>query len=182
MNIAETRIPSVKILEPKVYEDDRGYFFESYRRSELDEAGITEDFVQANVSSSVKNTIRGLHYQIINPQAKLVQCLKGEILDVAVDVRKDSPSFGNYVAYKLSEKNKKLLYVPVGFAHGFSVLSEEAIVSYQCSDYYNKEGERGIRWDDPLIRVHWDVSKPIISEKDRHLPLFSSLKDEDLFT
>ncbi len=181
MNISETRIPAVKVIEPKVFEDDRGYFFESYRESVLREAGIEDHFVQDNVSKSYKNTIRGLHYQIDNPQAKLVQCVKGAILDVAVDLRQNSPSFGNYVAYKLSDVSKRMLYVPVGFAHGFSVLSDEAIVSYKCSDYYNAEGERGLRWDDPLIRIHWDVARPILSEKDRKLPLFSSLKDEDLF-
>lgn len=181
MIIKESRIPAVKIMVPEVYEDDRGYFFESFRKAELEEAGITADFVQDNVSKSYKNAVRGLHYQIQNPQAKLVQCLKGAILDVAVDLRQDSPSFGNYVAFKLSDANKQILYIPEGFAHGFSVLSDDALVSYKCSDYYNPEGERGVRWDDPLIRIHWDVSRPILSEKDRKLPLFSSLKSEDLF-
>lgn len=181
MNITETRIPAVKIIEPKVFEDDRGYFFEAYRESMLKEAGIEENFVQDNVSKSYKNTIRGLHYQIINPQAKLVQCLKGAILDVAVDLRQNSPTFGNYIAIKLSDVSKRMLFIPKGFAHGFSVLSDEAIVSYKCSDYYNAEGERGVRWDDPLIRVHWDIARPVLSEKDRKLPLFSSLNKEDLF-
>lgn len=181
MKITETRIPAVKIIEPQVFEDDRGYFFEAYRKSILAEAGIEEEFVQDNVSKSYRNTVRGLHYQIQNPQAKLVQCLRGSILDVAVDLRQDSPSFGNYVAIKLSDVSKRMLYIPKGFAHGFSVLSDEAIVTYKCSDYYNKEGERGVRWDDPLIRINWDVSRPILSEKDRKLPLFSSIKEEDLF-
>lgn len=181
MNISDTRIPAVKVIEPRVFEDDRGYFYEAYRESILRDAGIENHFVQDNVSKSYKNTIRGLHYQIENPQAKLVQCLKGSILDVAVDLRQNSPSFGNYVAYKLSDVSKRMFYIPKGFAHGFSVLSDEAIVSYKCSDYYNAEGERGVRWDDPLIRIHWDVARPILSEKDRKLPLFSSLKDEDLF-
>ncbi|MEX0845430.1 MAG: dTDP-4-dehydrorhamnose 3,5-epimerase [Balneolaceae bacterium] len=181
MNISETRIPAVKIIEPKVFEDDRGYFFESYRESVLKEAGIDDHFVQDNVSKSFKDTVRGLHYQIENPQAKLVQCLSGSILDVAVDLRQDSRSFGNYVAIKLSDVSKRLLYIPKGFAHGFSVLSDSAIVSYKCSDYYNMDGERGVRWDDTTIRVNWDVSRPILSEKDRKLPLFSSIKEEDLF-
>jgi dTDP-4-dehydrorhamnose 3,5-epimerase len=181
MKISETRIPAVKIIEPNVFEDDRGYFFESYRKSILKEAGILDDFIQDNVSKSYRNAIRGLHYQVENPQAKLVQCLKGSILDVAVDLRQDSPSFGNYVAIKLSDVSKRMLYIPKGFAHGFSVLSDEAIVTYKCSDYYNAEGERGVRWDDPLIRINWDVNRPILSEKDRKLPLFSSLKEEDLF-
>lgn len=181
MKISETRIPAVKIIEPRVFEDDRGYFFEAYRKSILDEVGIEEEFVQDNVSKSYRNAIRGLHYQIENPQAKLVQCLKGSILDVAVDLRQNSPSFGNYVAIKLSDVSKRMLFIPKGFAHGFSVLSDEAIVAYKCSDYYNAEGERGVRWDDPLIRVNWDVTRPILSDKDRKLPLFSSLKEEDLF-
>ena len=181
MKITESRIKEVKLLEPRVFEDDRGYFFESYRENLLQEAGISGAFVQDNVSKSFQGTVRGLHYQIKNPQAKLVSCLKGTILDVAVDIRRNSSTFGNYVAFKLSEENHRMLYVPIGFAHGFSVLSEEAIVSYKCTDYYNPDGERGIRWDDPLIRINWDVSRPILSEKDRKLPLFSSLREEDTF-
>ncbi len=181
MKITESRIKGVFLVEPKVFEDDRGYFFESFRNSQLKEAGFDIKFVQDNVSKSYQGTIRGLHYQIESPQDKLITCLYGEILDVAVDVRKDSPTFGNYVAFKLSEKNHRSLLVPKGFAHGFSVLSETAIISYKCSDYYNREGERGIRWDDPLIRINWDVSRPILSEKDKKQPLFSSLKEEDLF-
>ena len=181
MNITATRIPDVKIIEPRVFEDDRGYFYEAYRESVLKDAGIDKHFVQDNVSRSYHNAIRGLHYQIENPQAKLVQCLSGTILDVAVDIRKDSISFGNYVAIKLSDVSKRMLYIPEGFAHGFSVLSDEAIVAYKCSDYYNREGERGIRWDDPTIRINWDVDRPILSEKDRKLPLLSSVNKEDLF-
>jgi dTDP-4-dehydrorhamnose 3,5-epimerase len=181
MKISESRIKGVFVFEPNVFEDDRGYFFESFRKSHLEQIGFDLEFVQDNVSKSYQGTIRGLHYQIEKPQDKLITCLRGEVLDVAVDIRKNSPTFGNYVAYKLSEKNHRSLLVPKGFAHGFSVLSEEAIISYKCSDYYNKEGERGIRWDDPLIRINWDVSKPVLSEKDRKLPLFSSLKEEDTF-
>lgn len=181
MKISESRIKGVFVFEPNVFEDDRGYFFESFRKSHLGQIGFDLEFLQDNVSKSYGGTIRGLHYQIESPQDKLITCLKGEVLDVAVDIRKGSPTFGNYVAYKLSEKNHRSLLVPKGFAHGFSVLSEEAIISYKCSDYYNKEGERGIRWDDPLIRINWDVTKPILSEKDRKLPLFSSLKEEDTF-
>ncbi len=181
MKITESRIRDVKLIEPRVFEDQRGYFFESYRESVLKDAGIGHHFVQDNVSKSYRNTIRGLHYQIVQPQAKLVSCLKGTILDVAVDLRKDSPNFGNYVAFKLSGENHRMLYIPTGFAHGFSVLSDEAIVAYKCSDYYHAEGERGIRWDDPLIRINWDVTRPVLSEKDRNLPLFSSLSEEDTF-
>ncbi len=181
MNITDTKIPAVKLIEPTVFEDRRGYFFESYRKSLLHEAGITADFVQDNISKSYQNTVRGLHYQIQQPQAKLVQCIKGAILDVAVDIRVDSPTFGKHVAFELSEENKRMLFVPVGFAHGFSVLSDEAIFAYKCSDYYCKEGERGIRWDDLEIEINWSVEKPILSDKDQKLPLLSSIKKEDLF-
>ncbi|WP_018127652.1 dTDP-4-dehydrorhamnose 3,5-epimerase [Balneola vulgaris] len=181
MKITESRIKGVFLFEPRVFEDERGYFYESYRESHFKEAGIDVHFVQDNVSKSQKDTIRGLHYQIIHPLDKFIQCLQGEVLDVAVDLRKDSPTFGNYVAFKLSEKNHHALFVPKGFAHGFSVLSDTAVISYKCSDYYHAEGERGLRWDDPLIRIHWDVARPILSEKDRKLPLFSSITEEDTF-
>lgn len=181
MKITETRIPEIKIIEPVVYEDERGFFMESLRTEVLRANGINVEFVQENLSKSYVNTIRGLHYQKEKPQAKLVQCVYGSILDVAVDVRKNSKSFGNYVAVKLSADNHRQLYIPEGFAHGFSVQSDEAIVHYKCSDYYDKDSERGIRWDDPLIRINWDVSRPILSDKDRRQPLFSSLTDEDIF-
>ncbi|MBO6524742.1 MAG: dTDP-4-dehydrorhamnose 3,5-epimerase [Balneolaceae bacterium] len=181
MNITEARIPGIKIIDPKVFEDDRGFFLEAFREDILRKSGIRASFVQDNISKSYRDTIRGLHYQKEKPQAKLVQCIKGAILDVAVDIRKSSKTFGNYVGVKLSADNHLQLYIPEGFAHGFSVLSDEAIVHYKCSDYYDKESERGIRWDDPLIRINWDVSKPILSDKDRKQPLFSSLKDGDIF-
>lgn len=181
MKIIDTRIPEVKFLEPNVFEDDRGFFLESFRSSVIKEIYPDLKFVQDNISKSYQGTIRGLHYQKEVPQAKLVQCIKGTILDVAVDVRKSSKTFGNYVAVKLSGDNHRQMFVPEGFAHGFSVLSDEAIVHYKCSDYYDKDSERGIRWDDPLIRINWDVSRPILSDKDRRLPFFSSLKDEDIF-
>lgn len=182
MKITDCRIPAIKILDPEVFEDDRGYFKETFRESMLEEAGLTARFVQDNISGSVKDTIRGLHYQLERPQAKLIQCIQGEILDVAVDIRQSSPTFGNYVAVKLSGKNHRLLYIPKGFAHGFSVLSDHAVIHYKCSDYYHKPSERGIRWDDPLIRIHWDVTRPVISDKDRKQPLFSALTKEDLFS
>lgn len=181
MKITDSRIPAVKIIEPFVFEDDRGFFKESYRNDILKEHEIYHNFVQDNISKSYQGTIRGLHYQKERPQAKLVQCVKGTILDVAVDIRKSSPTFGNYIAVKLSGKNHRQVFIPEGFAHGFSVLTDEAVVHYKCSDFYDKDSERGIRWDDPLIRINWDVSRPILSEKDRKQPLFSSLKDEDIF-
>ena len=148
----------------------------------MSNAGISDTFVQDNISKSFFGTVRGLHYQLEQPQAKLVQCISGKILDVAVDMRKGSKTFGQYVATQLSSENHKQMYIPVGFAHGFSVLSEEAIVYYKCSNYYHKESERGVRWDDQDIRINWGVDRPIISDKDKVQPLLTSIKDKDLFT
>ncbi len=181
MKVSSTRIPEVKVIEPSVFGDDRGYFLESFRATILAESGISENFVQDNLSKSVKNTVRGLHYQLEIPQAKLVQCVVGKILDVAVDMRQGSKTFGQYVATQLSAENHKQMYIPVGFAHGFSVLSDEAVVYYKCSKYYDKNSERGVNWDDPDIRINWGVDKPILSEKDKIQPLLSSIKDKDLF-
>lgn len=181
MKLSSTRIPEVKVIEPSVFGDDRGYFLESFRATILAESGISENFVQDNLSKSVKNTVRGLHYQLEIPQAKLVQCVVGKILDVAVDMRQGSKTFGQYVATQLSAENHKQMYIPVGFAHGFSVLSDEAVVYYKCSKYYDKNSERGVRWDDPDIRINWGVERPILSEKDKIQPLLSSIKDKDLF-
>lgn len=181
MRIHETTLLGVKVLELKLYEDNRGYFKEIHRNAWSDDLGLVSDFVQDNISMSYQGTIRGLHYQKEKPQAKLIQCISGRILDVAVDLRKKSSTFGQYYSTVLSEKNHKQLYIPEGFAHGFSVLSEQAIVHYKCSRYHDNASERGIRWDDPLIHIDWEISKPILSEKDRHLPLFSSLKEEDIF-
>ena len=181
MQIHETSLPGVKLLELNAFSDDRGYFKETFRGTWAADLGLVDAFVQDNISRSYQGTIRGLHYQKERPQAKLVQCISGRILDVAVDLRKNSSTFGEYYSVVLSEKNHKQLYIPEGFAHGFSVLSDQAIVHYKCSRYYDKESERGIRWDDPLIHIDWEISKPILSEKDRCLPLFSSLKEEDIF-
>lgn len=181
MTITESDIKEVKIVQPRVFEDNRGYFFESFRESLLKDAGISVSFVQDNVSKSVKNVIRGLHYQIINPQDKLVTCLNGTILDVAVDLRRRSETFGRHVAVVLSDANKKLLFIPKGFAHGFAVLSNEALISYKCSDYYNPAGERGICWNAPALQIDWRVRQPILSEKDAALPDFSTIKTEELF-
>ena len=181
MRIHETMLLGVKVLELKAYEDDRGYFKETYRTTWSDDLGLVSDFVQDNISRSYQGTIRGLHYQKEQPQAKLIQCISGSILDVAVDLRKKSSTFGQYYSIVLTEKNHKQLYIPEGFAHGFSVLSDQAIVHYKCSRFHDKASERGIRWDDPLIHIDWEISKPILSERDRHLPLFSSLKENDIF-
>lgn len=165
------------VVEPKVFEDSRGHFFESYNKELFQKNGVTADFVQDNQSSSAYGVIRGLHFQL-NPfaQAKLVRVLEGIILDVAVDIRKNSPTFGQHFAIELSAENKKQLFLPAGFAHGFSVLSERAIVLYKCDAFYNKASEGGIRYDDKDLDIDWKVasSKAVISDKDMQLPLLSN--------
>ena len=168
MKQLKTKIPEVIVSEPTVYEDSRGYFMETFRSSQFSENGYDISFVQDNQSRSIKGTLRGLHYQVNYPQGKLVRVLSGEIFDVAVDLRKNSPTFGQWVGEILSSKNKKQLWIPVGFAHGFYVLSEEAEIFYKCTDYYRPEYDRGLRWDDPDLGVMWPLldPEPLISIKD----------------
>lgn len=180
MKFLETNIPGVVIVEPKIFGDDRGFFSEVYRKKHFAENGIKETFVQDNLSRSKKDTLRGLHYQLQNPQAKLVMATRGRILDVAVDIRKNSPTFGQYMMVELSEENKRMLFIPGGFAHGFLVLSEIADFQYKCSNYYDPESEFGIRWDDPEIGVSWNVSDPLLSEKDKNAPLLSEINPDNL--
>ena len=163
-------IPEVILIEPKLYSDNRGFFFESFKETDFFSNGITK-FVQDNFSHSIKGVIRGLHYQK-NPksQAKLVTVFNGKIFDVAVDIRKNSPTYGKWVAEILSNENHRSLYIPEGFAHGFSVLSKEADVLYKISNEYSPKDEGGIIWNDPTINIPWSVEKPIISEKDNQLP------------
>ena len=166
------------IVEPNVFEDNRGYFFEAYNQSLFQQNGITCNFVQDNQSRSTYGVIRGLHYQL-NPysQAKLVRVLEGQILDLAVDIRKSSPTYGQHFSIKLSAENKKQLFIPAGFAHGFSVLSETAIVLYKCDRFYNKQSEAGCRYDDSDLQINWEIEqgKEIVSEKDLHLPSFKNI-------
>ena len=171
-------IPEVILVEAKAFSDDRGFFMESYQESNFVENGINYKFVQDNFSHSTKGVLRGLHYQK-NPkaQSKLVTVLKGEIFDIAVDIRKNSPTFGKWVGEILSENNHKLLYVPQGFAHGFCVISDEADVLYKVNNDYSPENDRGIIWNDPDIAVKWPIEKPLVSEKDLQQPL---LKDADI--
>lgn len=180
MQFVPTNIPEVIVIKPRVYSDQRGFFAESYRKSYFRENGIDNDFVQDNLSRSTRGTIRGLHYQLINPQAKLVTVTYGRVLDVVVDVRRGSPTFGRYVAEELTSDNKWMLYVPEGFAHGFCVLSDEADFYYKCSDYYNPDGERGIAWNDPDIGIKWPESDPVMSDRDSRLPRLKELDDRDL--
>ena len=168
------KIKDVVLVKPKVFADNRGFFLESYKKSDFINAGIDVDFNQDNHSKSTKGVLRGLHYQLPpHCQAKLVRCVKGKIFDVAVDIRQGSETFGQWVGEILSEENKHMLYIPVGFAHGFVVLSDEAELIYKASDEFSPECDRGIRWDDPTINVQWGVDfEPIISEKDNNQPFF----------
>jgi dTDP-4-dehydrorhamnose 3,5-epimerase len=171
-----TSLDGVFILEPRVFRDERGFFLESYNRRLMREAGIEEEFVQDNHSYSSRNVLRGLHYQIKNRQGKLVRVAAGEILDVAVDLRRSSASFGRWEAVRLSGENFRMLWIPAGFAHGFRVLSEKAHVLYKATDFYVPEHERTLAWNDPQVNVNWELdSEPIVSAKDqRGLPFASA--------
>ncbi len=163
------RIPEVLLIEPKIFPDDRGFFAEIYKSSEFIANGILETFVQVNYSKSQKDVLRGLHYQLKpKAQAKLVKVIRGEIFDVVVDIRKNSPTYGQWLSQNLSEKNKFMLYVPVGFAHGFCALSDDVEILYYCSDEYAPTFERNILWNDPDINIQWPSSKPHLSPKDSH--------------
>lgn len=173
MKIEQTPIKDLQIIIPTVFTDERGYFFEAYHQQKLEDLGLSIDFIQDNQSFSQKGTIRGLHYQ--NPpyaQSKLVRVLSGEIMDVAVDLRKDSPTFGQHFSILLSAENQKQLFIPQGFAHGFSVLSETATILYKCDQVYHKESEGGIRFDDAELNIDWGVElqSAVVSEKDMALP------------
>lgn len=168
MKAIQTAIPGLLIIEPKVYGDDRGFFYESYNRRKFAElTGRDVDFVQDNHSRSVKGVLRGLHYQIQHPQAKLVRVVQGAVLDVAVDIRKNSPAFGQHVAVELSAENKRMFWIPEGFAHGFVVLSDTAEFLYKTTDYWYPEYERSLRWDDPELAIDWQLQgAPSLSAKD----------------
>lgn len=173
MQVVRTALPEVLIVEPRVFGDERGYFFESYNERELEQLGLRAHFVQDNQSRSGKNVLRGLHYQIRQPQGKLVRVIAGEIYDVAVDIRKSSPTFGKWTGIVLSAANKKICWLPAGFAHGFLVMSDIAEVQYKTTDYYAPEHERCIAWNDRDLAISWPLaSEPILSPKDRAgLPL-----------
>ncbi len=175
MNVIETGLPGLLILEPKVFEDSRGYFFESYNVDTWKTKGINHNFVQDNESKSNYGVVRGLHYQLAPySQTKMVRVLQGTVLDAAVDLRKGSPTFGRAFSVLLSDENKRQLLIPKGFAHGFSVLSESAIFYYKCDDLYNPSAERGIRYDDPDLGIEWKIpaDQRIISAKDKVHPMF----------
>ena len=178
IEVVKTEIPGVLIIEPKVFGDDRGYFMESFNVREFAEkTGIDITFVQDNESKSRFGVLRGLHFQLPSyTQSKLVRVVKGKVLDVAVDIRKGSPTYGKYVTCEMTEENKRQFFVPKGFAHGFCVLSEEAVFQYKCDDFYHPEAEGAIAWDDPDIAIQWpvEIEKVILSDKDKHHP---NLKD-----
>lgn len=168
MNVISTAIPEVLLIEPAVFGDERGFFMETWQRRKFAEAGIDYDFVQDNHSRSVQGTLRGLHYQILQPQGKLVRVTHGEVFDVAVDIRRSSPTFGQWVGEYLTAENKRMLWVPPGFAHGFYVTSDVAEFQYKCTDYYAPEHERSIRWDDPDLAITWPLQRePVVSAKDQ---------------
>ena len=176
MKIENTNIEKVKIIRPKVFEDFRGSFFETYKFNVFSQEGLPSEFVQDNEVRSKKNVIRGLHYQLDNPQGKLVRVVHGNILDVAVDIRIGSPTFGQHHMVELSAENKKMFFVPEGFAHGYLVTSLESIVLYKCTNIYNAKDEHGIRWDDATIGIAWGNNNPILSDRDKNLPTLKEQK------
>jgi len=178
----KTTIEDVILIKPKVFDDERGFFLESYKKSEFAQNGIDVDFNQDNHSKSTKGVLRGLHYQMHpKAQAKLVRCTRGKIFDVAVDIRKNSKTFGKWIGFELSEENKHILYIPVGFAHGFVVLSDEAELLYKASSEFSLEHDRGIRWNDLEINIDWNIDvTPLISDKDTKQPFLKDLNSEDL--
>jgi dTDP-4-dehydrorhamnose 3,5-epimerase len=179
-NFIKQNINGLVLIEPKVFADDRGFFVESYKKSDFAANGIDSNFLQDNHSLSKKDVIRGLHYQHSpHAQGKLVKVIKGAVWDVAVDIRRTSPTFLKWLAFKLSEDNKSMLYIPPGFAHGFLALTDDVHLTYKCTEEYDMKLDAGIRWDDPDIAVKWPVEKPIVSSKDAVLPL---LKDAKVFS
>jgi dTDP-4-dehydrorhamnose 3,5-epimerase len=176
MIVEETELKGVVILKPDVYADERGYFFESYNKEKYNKYSIPSEFVQDNISKSKKNTVRGLHYQIGNfAQGKLCHVVYGKVLDVAVDLRNSSPTFGKYTAAELSDENHYQIWIPIGFAHGFAVLSNEAIFHYKCTQIYNKEHERALYYADKNLNINWKVIEPLVSEKDRNAMVFKDI-------
>lgn len=181
MKVIETALPGVLLIEPRVFRDPRGFFLESWHAERYADAGIDARFVQDNVSHSARGVLRGLHFQNPRPQAKLVSVLQGEIFDVAVDLRAGSPTFGRWVGERLCAGSMRQLYIPEGFAHGFAVIGEGAVVSYKCTAYYSPEHDRSLRWDDPEIGIDWPVTNPIVSEKDAGAPGLAEVGETALF-
>ena len=182
MKISKTEIAGLLVIEPDVFRDDRGFFFESYSKQRYKDFGISVEFVQDNISKSKKGTVRGLHYQIgERAQGKLCQVLEGEVLDVAVDIRFNSPTFGKYFSLILNSETKFQLWIPQGFAHGFSVLSDEAVFSYKCTNYYSKAHERAILFNDSNLKIDWKIENPIVSEKDLTAEKFKDIERDFVY-
>ena len=181
MKFVPTAIPGVIVVEPDVHQDNRGFFLETYHAEKYRAGGISEVFVQDNQSRSAGGAIRGLHLQLRHPQAKLIRVIEGEIFDVAVDVRRGSPTFGTWVGVTLSADNFKQCYIPQGFAHGFAVVSAMAQVEYKCTDIYDAKSEIGIAWDDPAIGITWPVSDPVLSDRDKNHPRLADIADLPAF-
>lgn len=183
MEVTKTEIPGLLVIQPDVFNDSRGFFLESYSKSRYKEIGILEQFVQDNISKSKKGTVRGLHYQVgEKAQGKLCQVIEGEVLDVAVDVRFKSPTFGKHFSLVLNSETKSQLWIPVGFAHGFSVLSDEAIFSYKCTNYYSKADERTINYNDADLAIDWKVQNLVVSDKDLKASDFKEIEKDFVFS
>jgi dTDP-4-dehydrorhamnose 3,5-epimerase len=180
MKVTPTSLPDVRIIEPKAFEDRRGFFMETYHQRRYEQSTIDCIFVQDNLSHSVRGILRGLHYQLQYPQAKLVQVIRGAIFDVAVDIRQGSPTFGKWIGAHISDKNRHQVFVPKGFAHGFCVLSEKADVLYKCTDFYAPGDEGDILWSDPGIGIDWPITDPMLSDKDSHYPCLRDVPLERL--
>jgi dTDP-4-dehydrorhamnose 3,5-epimerase len=180
MKVTETKLSGVFLLEPKVFKDDRGYFLETWNRTRHEQAGIPVHFVQDNISFSKKGILRGLHFQYPQSQGKLIQVLSGEVIDVVVDIRVGSPTYGQWIGEVISESNHRQMYIPPGFAHGYCVTSETALFSYKCTDFYNRATEHGIIWNDPDIGIEWPVEQPVLSPKDMNYPTLKDLQPENL--
>lgn len=180
MKVIKTSLPDALIIEPQVFGDARGFFYESYNKSKYHEAGIEHEFVQSNVSRSARGVLRGLHYQWPNPQGKLVSVLEGEVYDVAVDIRRGSPTFGQSFGVMLTAENHRHFWVPEGFAHGFCVVSEFATFSYQCTALYDAKADAGILWNDANLGIDWPISSPLLSDKDGKTPLLKDVAPERL--
>lgn len=182
MKVIQTDLPGCLVLEPQVFGDARGFFYESFNRDKLRAAGLDLQFVQGNVSASAQGVLRGLHYQWPRPQGKLVSVLEGEVWDVAVDIRRGSPDFGRWTAVVLSADNKRHFWIPPGFAHGFVTLSERALFTYLCTDTYDRDADAGIRWNDARLAIDWPVGAPLLSDKDARAPFLADVPDDRLPT
>ena len=181
MNVTRCALDGLLILEPKVFGDSRGFFLETWNRNRYLEIGIPADFVQDNISFSRRGILRGLHFQNPNSQGKLVSCLQGEIYDVAVDLRRASPTFGQWQSTTLSSENKRQFFIPPGFAHGFQVLSDSALFHYKCTDFYTPAHERTLKWNDPALKIPWPITDPMLSDKDTRGVALADLPPEHLF-